>query len=325
MKDKISIIIPVYNVEKYLDRCVESVINQTFRNLEIILVDDGSPDNCPALCDEWARKDNRIIVIHKDNGGQAEARNIGIERATGDYIGFVDSDDMIARTMYNDLLQIIEKYHADLVGCRHIVFDDKQEPFFDDITLSGTIIEFNQEEAVSDIIREKHFEPTVWNLLVKASVAKKVKFDVGKIHEDILWPFRVILQSQKVFYIEKCYYAYFIRSGSTMNSDYSEKRFDALDALETRANIVKDYYSDLYPMAVKQYLGACMYHYQSLCRQPESEEYKNYKQILHKRFCNGDQKALFTELDVKYKIWYSMFKKAPGFTCKIRNTLKIGL
>ena len=102
---KISVIVPVYKVEKYLDKCVESIVNQTYKNLEIILVDDGSPDNCPAMCDEWAEKDERIRVIHKENGGLADARNAGMDIATGDYIGFVDSDDWIEPNMYEVLLK----------------------------------------------------------------------------------------------------------------------------------------------------------------------------------------------------------------------------
>ena len=104
---KISVIIPVYKVEKYLDKCVESIVNQTYKNLEIILVDDGSPDNCPAMCDEWAEKDERIRVIHKENGGVSSARNAALEVATGDYIGFVDSDDWIELDMYEYLVSLI--------------------------------------------------------------------------------------------------------------------------------------------------------------------------------------------------------------------------
>ena len=111
---KISVIVPVYKVEKYLDKCVESIVNQTYKNLEIILVDDGSPDNCPAMCDEWAEKDERIRVIHKENGGLADARNAGMDIATGDYIGFVDSDDWIEPNMYEVLLKNALKYDADI-------------------------------------------------------------------------------------------------------------------------------------------------------------------------------------------------------------------
>lgn len=320
----ISIIVPVYNVEDYVDRCVESIINQSYHNLEIILVDDGSTDSSGKKCDEWKEKDNRIIVIHKENGGQGEARNFGLNAANGEYVGFVDSDDLISERMYSDLLELAKTANADVVGCRHIDFDDKNSPAFDN-AVSKQFVEMTQKEAVEDIIREKHFASTVWNLLVRLSIAKNVLFDVGKIHEDILWPFRVILSSEKLIFTEGAYYAYYQRSGSTMNSGYSSKRFDGLDALQIRAELTEDKYPELYPIAVRAYLGGCMYQYQYLCRQPKSKEFENYKKILHKRFCSGDKKALFDGLGLFYKIWYTMFKPCPNLTCKIRNTLKIGL
>ena len=114
---KISIIIPVYNVEKYLDRCIDSIINQSLKDIEIILVDDGSPDNCPQLCDEWAKKDSRIKVIHKENAGLGMARNTGMQHATGEYIAFIDSDDYVDLDMYAKLLEKAELHNADIVYC----------------------------------------------------------------------------------------------------------------------------------------------------------------------------------------------------------------
>ena len=110
----ISVIVPVYNVAAYLDRCVKSIVNQTYADLEIILVDDGSPDQCGTMCDNWAMKDKRIKVVHKENGGLSDARNAGIEVASGDYIGFVDSDDWIEPDMYQDLLEAVEREGAEL-------------------------------------------------------------------------------------------------------------------------------------------------------------------------------------------------------------------
>ena len=117
MDDLISVIIPVYNVEKFIDRCINSLINQTYKNLEIILVDDGSPDNCPGLCDDWAKKDNRIKVVHKQNGGLSDARNAGLERSTGDYIMFVDSDDFVDETICEVLLNDLKNNDADFSMC----------------------------------------------------------------------------------------------------------------------------------------------------------------------------------------------------------------
>ena len=320
----VTIIVPVYNVEQYLDRCVESIVNQTYRNLEIILVDDGSPDNCPAMCDEWAKKDSRIKVIHKENGGQAEARNYGLNIATGDYVAFVDSDDYISLDMYNDLLSVSVKTGSDVVGCSYTDFDNYNPPAFYRAELNS-FIRMSKKEAILDLIKENHFQSTVWNLLVKSEIAKEVLFDVGKIHEDILWPFRVFLKSNSFAYTTSKYYAYYQRQGSTMNSVYSTKRFDALDALESRAEIVKKEYPEYLHIATRAYMGACMYHYQMLCRQAKSDEYERYKSALHTRFCKGDFDALFDGLSFKYKVWYSMFRAFPNVTCKIRNRLKIGL
>lgn len=108
-KPLISVIVPIYNVESYLNRCVESIVNQTYQNLEIILVDDGSPDNCPQICDDWARKDSRIKVIHKENGGLSDARNAGMNIATGEYISFIDSDDYVALDFCETMLLVIKK------------------------------------------------------------------------------------------------------------------------------------------------------------------------------------------------------------------------
>ena len=117
---KISVIVPVYETEGLLDRCVESIVGQTYKNLEIILVDDGSPDNCPAMCDEWAEKDSRIRVIHKENGGVSSARNAALDIATGDYIGFVDSDDWIEPEMYSSLIQKISESGKNIALCSYL-------------------------------------------------------------------------------------------------------------------------------------------------------------------------------------------------------------
>ena len=322
MKPLISVIVPVYNVEDYLDRCVESIVNQTYKNLEIILVDDGSVDNCPQMCDKWAEKDDRVKVIHKENGGQASARNDGLVIASGSLIGFVDSDDYIDLDMYASMYSIMQEKNCDIVECTKCDFSDDEKT---DVRRSGAVILFNQEEAIKDFIQETHLKCTVWNMLVKAEIAKKVRFDDGKTHEDILWPYRVYMLSERIVYIDTAFYFYYQRPGSTMNKEYSEKRFDGLDALEERAKQVKKDYPKYYNIATRAYLGSCKYQYQYLCRQPKCKEYEEYKRNLFSRFCNGDRKALFDGLSVKYKFWFSMFRIAPNLTSRIRNTLKIGL
>ncbi len=324
MQDLISVIVPVYKVEKYLDACVESIVNQTYKNLEIILVDDGSPDNCPAMCDEWAKRDNRIKVIHKANGGLSDARNAGMDVSTGNYIGFVDSDDIISHKMYEILYYAVKKHDADFIQCDKIEFSNINELSFSD---SKEITEntYDSFKAVNSLLCETDIVTTCWNTLSKSSISKSVLFEAGKINEDVLWTYRVLSKSDKIISIDSKLYGYYQRPGSIMNSNYTEKRFDALYSLEQRAKEIKTDFPELYPKALKNYVGGCMYHYQTLCRVPQTDEYKKFKKIIHKRFCESDLKTVFNATSLKYKIWYILFRICPNFTCKIRNTLKIGL
>ncbi len=323
MEPLISVIVPVYNVEAYVDKCVQSIVGQTYKRLEILLVDDGSTDQSGALCDEWAEKDKRIRVIHKKNGGQADARNTGIAQATGEYIGFVDSDDWIDRQMYELLLQLLRQHEAQAAECRMFFYSDQT---ISDIPRGEeTVTVFDRQGAVESLLKETHFQCAVPNMLITSRIAKSVLFDIGKIHEDILWPYRVLRQTSRAVHTSRRLYAYYQRQGSTMNSVYSEKRFDALDALQQRAEEVKTDFPALYAAAERSYLGACMYHYQTLCRLPESQEYELFKKRLHTRFCEGDCRTAFAGISWKHRLWYALFVRMPLLTCTLRNALKIGL
>ncbi|MBO4894789.1 MAG: glycosyltransferase [Clostridia bacterium] len=324
--DLISVIVPVYNVEKYLDTCIESIVSQTYDNLEIILVDDGSTDNCPAMCDEWALKDPRVKVIHKENGGQGEARNLGIDAAAGDYIGFVDSDDVISPVMYERLLNALTENGADFIQCAMVKFGTYPFKGFDS---AGAVVNrprvLTNGEAVKALIAEGAITSTCPSVLLKAETAKKVRFDSGVINEDVMWVYRAVRESEKILLTDEVLYAYFQRDGSTMNSAYTEKRFDAIHALSQRALEIKTDFPDLFPLAERSCAGGCMYHYQWLCRLPNTGEYREFRVRLHKMFLSRDLKAVYSVTDLKYKIWYTAFRFMPALTCKVRNLLKIGL
>lgn len=186
LKDKcnlISVIIPVYKVEKYLDKCIQSVINQTYSNLEIILVDDGSPDNCPQLCDDWANKDERIKVIHKKNGGLSDARNAGLDIAIGEYIAFVDSDDYIESDMYECLLDKIIKTQSQMAICNFEYVDTDGN-----ITTLNTMGQdccFSSRQILADWCgNDLVYYVVVWNKLYSRKCWENIRFPVGKIHED---------------------------------------------------------------------------------------------------------------------------------------------
>ena len=213
-KDLISIIVPIYKVEKYLNQCVESIVNQTYRNLEIILVDDGSPDDCGAMCDAWAAKDGRIRVIHKENGGLSYARNAGMTAATGELIGFVDSDDFIAPEMYQFLYDHMTENECDISACGvQMVWEDRTSPQM--LTNHGCYI-LDSQSAMQAIIDESSLKQPVWYKLYKTALVKDILFPVGKYHEDVFWSYQVVACASMVSVFDTPCYYYTQRSGSIM-------------------------------------------------------------------------------------------------------------
>ena len=176
----------MYKVEKYLDKCVESVINQTYSNIEIILVDDGSPDNCPAKCDSWAERDERIRVIHKQNGGLSSARNAGLDIARGELIGFVDSDDYILPEMYEALYALMTENDADISMCNFLYVDEKGEAIPSSVNTTDTFIDevLTGEEALRKFLLVQWRYVVTWNKLYRAGIFQHVRFPEGRIHEE---------------------------------------------------------------------------------------------------------------------------------------------
>lgn len=214
---KISVIIPVYNVEKYLDRCVNSVLNQTYKNLEIILVDDGSPDNSGLICDKYAELDNRVIVIHKTNGGLSSARNAGLEVAKGEYIGFVDSDDWIEKDMYEYLYKLIQIYDCDYSSINMMI--TKEENCL-----------VNEKKECIKVMRNEElyhyfFRVSTYNIhycvcdkLFKKNVISKFRFWEGMRFEDIDFNFKILKECKKAVYSNRIEYYYFYNpEGITRN------------------------------------------------------------------------------------------------------------
>ncbi len=223
----ISVIVPVYGVEEYLPACIDSIIAQTYENLEIILVDDGSPDNCGKICDAYAEKDSRIKVIHKENGGVSSARNAGLDIASGEYIGFVDSDDTANTNMFESLYAELEKNGADVSVCGHTRIE-RGEKSHDEQTKT---LSFSPEEAIKNILIGKYFCGQLWNKLFKFELLKKVRFDESLyVYEDMLFSVEAILKSKKICYSNEPLYNYFIRETSALRSTFNEKQFTAHSA-----------------------------------------------------------------------------------------------
>ncbi|MBQ6995529.1 MAG: glycosyltransferase [Lachnospiraceae bacterium] len=235
-KPLISVIVPVYKVEKYLNRCVESLRKQTYNNLEIILVDDGSPDSCPMMCDGYAQEDERIKVIHQSNSGLSGARNSGLEIATGDYIGFVDSDDYVSDKMYEMLLTEMMKRDADIAICRYTRFSGELAASDDEQSISN-IKEMKKMDALDNLYGADGEVYTVaWNKLYRRTVLADIRYPVGKINEDEFTTYKIMCNASKVILLEKALYYYFYNENSiTTNENYLANR-DIYEAYEARLN-----------------------------------------------------------------------------------------
>ena len=230
MNSKISIIVPVYKAEKYLDRCVLSLVNQSYKNIEIILVDDASPDNCPAICDKWAEKDERIRVLHKDNEGVSKARRCGVELATGDYIAFVDSDDWIRHDMYEYLLSLICSGNYPLAGCSYALVTDSTECKDDS---AEKISELDFTGMIKGL-----YDYNLWSVCFKLYKRELFDNDLPEIDltvcEDLLLNYYIFKHCNKIIVSNKKYYFYFRHSDSAMSGNADEKYInDSLTAYKT--------------------------------------------------------------------------------------------
>lgn len=318
---KISVIVPVYKVEPYLDKCISSIANQTYRNLEIILVDDGSPDNCPAMCDTWAEKDSRIRVIHKTNGGLSDARNAGMAIATGELMTFVDSDDWIAPDMCEHLYQRLAEDNSDIATCGvQMVWEDK--------TPSRTLTResccvLNQEEAMRAIIEESWLKQPVGYKLYKTELVRDILFPVGKYHEDVFWSYQAVGRAQRVSVSDHIGYYYLQRGGSIMGAGYSLKRLDAVEAKVQRCAYIQERFPALSPLAVKDLWFTCIYQGQLALRTLDKTEAE--KILAHFENVMERQPFQMEGCSAKERLWLNMAKSSLAVACRIRNALKIGL
>lgn len=321
-KPLISIIVPVYNVKQYLDECVQSIINQTYKNLEIILVDDGSTDGCSKLCDDWVAKDSRIRVIHKQNGGLSDARNAGMQIASGELIGFVDSDDYISNDMYELLYANMCQNNSDISACGVEMFYEDGSPS-KSLTPKGETV-LDTVEAVRKLINESVIKQPVWYKLYKRKLIEDILFPVGKCHEDVFWSYKAIGNAKIISIFDKPCYFYRQRSGSIMGTQYSLKRLDALEAKSERSTYMQKHFPELALVANVDFWFACIYSMQMSMTHLNSTDYKIAKDLIlaHKKSINT--KGIFESLRSKHKIWFCMSKVSLLLTCRLRNFLKIG-
>ena len=311
MEPLISVIVPVYRVEAYLDRCMASLLAQTYENLEIILVDDGSPDGCPGLCDSYAQKDRRVRVIHQDNRGLSGARNTGIEAAGGDYLAFVDSDDYVSRDFIRTLYELLEETGCAISQCRFAYVKgeplrgtkDRDYHMYRGESLMGQLYG-PEEEATCFVV--------AWNKLYKRELFAGIRYPLGRIHEDEATTYRLFHEGKKLVFTERILYGYYTENAGSITAVFSWKRLQWLTAQEERILFFQENgYERLLPAAYRKLCDACITFYLR-CTKETEEQAAVQKDLMEslKRYCiQGDR--WIRRLPFRTRTGYRLFCVSP--------------
>ena len=253
---KVSIIVPVYNVEKHLDKCVESLVNQTYKDLEIILVDDGSPDNCGKMCDDWAKKDSRIIVYHKENGGLSDARNYGIDRCTGEYICLVDSDDYVSADYVEFMYDLFgESENCKVTACDMcVVRGDKFTPNSD---FEGTVV-LTRKEAFEKVLYHDMVDVSAPAKLYKREVFENIRYPKGRLYEDTYVFGDVLNKTDSFVFGGKALYFYVQHDNSIVNGKFNEKRMQYIESVDRLIDAAKKCDPELDEACIRRASHACL-------------------------------------------------------------------
>lgn len=319
----ISVIVPVYKAEKYLNQCIQSIVGQTYRNLEIILVEDGSPDRCSEMCDQWGKEDSRIIVIHQHNGGGGKARNYAMDCAKGEYVAFVDSDDYISPNMF-EILYSFFSADIDIVECDYCMVEDDSKKFSDKM-INRRAKRFSVDEAMRENIEGHWFQQVIWNKLYRRNVIGDIRFPEGKLIDDEFWTYKVIGNARNLIHVEKVLYAYRQQSQSVMHISFSLRRLQGIEAHEEKFEYITHDFPELQFAEHKKLWFSCLYMGQMSLRCLEKSECEEAFKIIRLTLEKYPfSKIELRQLKFKYRLWWYLTKCSVEKVCKIRNFLKIG-
>ena len=274
---KISIVVPVYNVEKYLGRCIESILRQTMTELEIILVNDGSKDSSGEICDQYAAKDSRIKVIHKNNGGLSSARNTGIEHSSSEYIGFIDSDDYIEADMYEVLYRNIKEENADISMCDLIhCYEGREEKK----QLAKEYCVWDSKEAIKVVMEAKKTSVTAVNKLYKRELFSEIRYPLQKLSEDAFVIVELLLKANKVVFTSEKKYYYVHRKNSITTSKFKKNDLDVVEAYHKNYKLIVENYPELETTAKMRCMWADFYVLDKWCLSDNEEMNNEVKKII---------------------------------------------
>lgn len=314
----ISVVVPVYRVEAYLDRCIRSIVGQTYSNLEILLVDDGSPDGSGAICDRWAEQDHRIRVFHKENAGAGAARNTALDVATGELIAFVDSDDYLHPNLYAHLYSLMES-GVDIAECE-IGITETDDMSMDDGT-GAEILVCETEEALRFHIRDEVFRQTPPNKLYRRECVGDIRFPEGNLIDDEFFTYRVLGNAKKLAHSSARMYAYRQQSDSAMHKPFSLRRLQGLDAKLQRLDYLKERFPGLVWGAKTDLLMTCLGVMQSSLRSLHGEELEIARNRIHEAMAQITPLDIQEGTPVKRKLLMLLAQKNLENTGKLLNFL----
>ena len=314
----ISVVVPVYRVEQYLDRCISSIVEQTYPNLEILLVDDGSTDGSGEICDRWAARDSRIRVIHKQNAGAGAARNTALDKAAGELIAFVDSDDYLHPNMFSHLYSLM-KDGVDIAECE-IGITETDELSMDDGT-GAEILVCDTEEALRLHIQDEVFRQTPPNKLYRRACVGDIRFPEGNLIDDEFFTYRVLGNARKLAHSSACMYAYRQQPGSAMHKPYSLRRLQGLDAKLQRLSYFEERFPGLVPEAKADLLLTCLGAMQGCLRSLQSEEMETARKKLKGVLMQIEPLELPKETSPKRKLLLKAARGNLEQTARILNFL----
>lgn len=276
-KRRVSIIVPIYKVEKYIYRCVDSILQQTYSNLEIILVNDGSPDNCGEIADDYRNKDTRVKVIHKLNGGLSDARNKGMELVTGEYVMFVDSDDWLDKNTVEIMVNNSLNFKADVVQTAfYYAYDDKllvDNRYYKE---SDPSVLLDNKALMYELVKNEKVKNFAWGKLYKTKLIKDIPFEIGVLFEDVFWAHQVMHQVNSYLILHEPLFYYYQRDDSIVAS-YSPKNLDIIRGLKERHHFIEQFYEELIDESYKTILKTCLIHYNLLMMNSKNDKDGTYR------------------------------------------------
>ncbi len=306
-ENMISVIVPIFRVEKFLEACIASIQNQTYQALEIILIDDGSDDNCASICDRYAKEDARIRVIHKENGGLSEARNTGLEMATGEYIAFVDGDDVILPQMYENMVTFLEKNPDINISMCEFQKVEELKDTMDFNVQEGKFCVLDHDTILKEMFSEKYEKyVVVWNKLYRRTIWKKMRFPIGKLHEDEFVSYQYLYEQCYIASISVPFYCYRKRQGSIMQNCEAKSYLDCTEALQQKLEFFREKKEKEYTMCVNRSLNSIVYYYEQARKNGDKKIATQLYKIFLKEW-NRAKKVVMAELPKERYYYFSCF------------------